>query len=243
MSFDALETSIEASGRVELYVLATGSTIFRMHDSVEGIINYSGDDFERVQVSRGTIATGQEHLTISLPGDHVFSRQFTFIGPGQTSTLTIFSYHRDDPADVRVIYKGIVRAVAFTHDMAKSQLAVVPISVGFDKVIPQRTFQAACNNVLFDADCKVVSGSYEHTGAATAVDMNVVTIQGLLAAKGDDWATAGFASYGSLDYRLILVQNGDDITLTLPFYADVVGTTLNVFAGCGRTIGICNSKF
>jgi uncharacterized phage protein (TIGR02218 family) len=127
--------------------------------------------------------------------------------------------------------------------MSKSQLAVVPISVGFDKEIPQRTFQAACNNVLFDSDCKVSSGSYEHTDSVTAVDDNIITVQGLLAAKGDDWATAGFASFGVLDYRLILVQNGDDCTLTLPFYTDVLNQTLDVFAGCARTIGICDSKF
>ena len=70
-----------------------------------------------------------------------------------------------------------------------------------------------------------------------------MTVQGLLSAKGDTWATAGFASYGVLDYRLILTQSGDDCTLSLPFYANVLGQTLDVFAGCAHIIGVCDGKF
>jgi len=243
MTFDALETSLENGSRIELYSLAIGSDIYRMHDDIAAVLTYSGDDYFKTIVSRGRIATGQEHLTITLPGDHDFSKQFTTIAPGQLGTLTVFSFHRADDTDVRVVYKGVVRSVAFTKDMSESILSVVPVSEAFDKEIPQRTYQAACNNVLYDADCKVSSGSFKHTGLITSVVGNVITVQGLNAAKGDGWATGGFASYGILDYRLILTQSVDECILSLPFYADVVGVTLDVFAGCARNIGICNSKF
>jgi len=194
-------------------------------------------------VSRGRIATGQEHLTVTLPGDHDFPAQYTTIAPGQVGTLTIQAYHFSDPSDVRVIYKGLVRAVAFTSDMSKSQLSVVPISDAFDKEIPQRTFQAACNNVLYDTDCKVSSGSFQYVGNCTAVAGNVVTIAGLNAAKGTGWGTSGFIAFGVQDYRLILSQDGDDCTLSLPFYADVLDESLDVFAGCDHTIATCDTKF
>lgn len=243
MTFDAQEKSLEGGSRVELYSLAIGSDIYRMHDSIENELTYSSDTYFKASVSRGRIVTGQEHLTITLPGDHDFSSQFTTIAPGQLGTLTIFSYHRADPSDVKVIYKGVVRSVAFTQDMAKSMLAVVPVSEAFDKEIPQRTFQASCNNVLFDADCKVTASSYQHTDTITAVSGNTITVQGLQTAKGNGWATGGYVANGSLDYRLILEQNGDVCTLTLPFYANVLGKTLDVYAGCARDIGTCNTKF
>jgi uncharacterized phage protein (TIGR02218 family) len=178
-----------------------------------------------------------------LPGDHDFSKQFTTIAPGQLGTLTIYSYHRADDTDVRVIYKGVIRSVAFTADMSVSKLSVVPVSEAFDKEIPQRTFQAACNNVLFDADCKISAGSYKHTNTVTDVTGNTITIQGLLSAKGNGWATAGYVANGALDYRLILEQSNDVLTLSLPFYANVLGLTLDVYAGCPRNIGVCDSKF
>jgi len=243
MTFEDHEQSVETGGRIELYTLAIGTSIWRMHDTFSDVIPYAGDDYFKAIISRGRIATGQEHLTVKLPADHEFSNQFTTIAPGQLGTLTIRAYHRADDTDVRVIYKGVVRSVAFTRDMSQSLLSVVPVSEAFDKAVPQRTFQSSCNNVLFDADCKVSSGSFKHTNIVTAVAGNVVTVQALLSTKGDGWATAGFASYGVLDYRLILTQDGDDCILALPFYADVSGKTIDVFAGCEHVIAVCESKF
>ncbi len=243
MTFEAHETGQETGGRIEFYQLAIGTEVYRMHDSIADVIAVGGNNYFKVGVSHGKIATGQEHLTVTLPGDHEFVTKFVTIAPGQEGTLTISSYHWADVSDVQVTYKGIVRSVAFTKDMSVSQLSVVPISDAFDKVIPQKTFQAACNNVLFDEDCKVVISSFQHTNTVTGVSGNTITVNSLLSAKGDGWATAGFAGYGVLDYRLILTQSGDVCTLALPFYADVLGETLDIFAGCAREIAVCNSKF
>lgn len=244
MTFDGYEMSQEDGSRIELFSLALGSDIYRMHDDITDIINYAGDNYFKAFVERGRIATGQEHLTITLPGDHDFSKQFTTIAPGQLGTLTIFSYHRADDTDVRVIYKGVVRSVAFTADMSISKLSVVPVSEAFDKEIPQRTFQAACNNVLFDADCKISADiPHKYTNVITDVTGNTITIQSLSSTKGNGWANAGYVANGALDYRLILEQNNDVLTLSLPFYANVLGLTLDVYAGCAHNIGVCDSKF
>lgn len=243
MSFEAYETSVEAGSTIEIYTLSMGSTIYRMHDSSEPIINVGGDDYERVQVSRGPIATGQEYLEITLPGSHVFTLKFATIAPGQTASLTIQSFQRSDPSDVRVIYKGVVRSVAFTQNAAKSALSLIPINDAFSKEIPERTFQAACNNVLFDPDCKVSAGSYSFLGPVSAIVDNVVTVTGLNAAKGTGWSTGGYVSYGVLDYRLVLEQSGDDLVLVLPFHESVLSENVTVYAGCDHTIATCLLKF
>lgn len=244
MTFAAYEESQAGASRVELYTLTIGSTIYRMHDSVELVLNIGGDDFFRVQISRGAIATGQESLEISLPGSHEFSLQFASIAPGQTAILTIQAYHRNDPAtEVKVIYKGVVRSVAFTQNASHSALSLSPINDALDKQIPERTFQAACNNVLFDTDCKISAGSYEHTNLVSAIVDNIVTVTALESTKGDGWSTGGYVSYGTLDYRLILEQDGDDLILVLPFHTNVTGQSVTVFAGCDHSIGVCSSKF
>lgn len=243
MTFGAYEESVQDGSRIELYTLAMGSTIYRMHNSVEPTIVVAGDTFFLTQISRGAIATGQESLDISLPGSHEFSLQFTTIAPGQAASLTVQAYHRAFPSDVRVIYKGVVRAVAFTSDMAHSKIALVPINEAFDKEIPERTFQAACNNVLFDLDCKITAGLWNHVGTVSAIVDNVVTISGLAAAKGTGWSTGGYVSYGVLDYRLVLTQSGDDLTLVLPFHESVLSQSVTVYAGCDHSAGVCDSKF
>ncbi len=243
MAFETYELSVEGGSTIELFTLALGSTIYRMHDSAEPTITISGDEFTRTQVSRDTIKTGQEFLEIKLPGSHPFSLKFTTIAPGQTASLTIQSYQRSEPSDVRVIYKGVVRSVAFTQNMSHSALSLIPINEAFDKEIPERTFQAACNNVLFDPDCKVSSGSFSYVGSVFSIVDNTVTITGLEAAKGDLWSTGGYLSFGVLDYRLILEQNGDVLTLVLPFHEDVLSENVTVFSGCDHTIATCLTKF
>lgn len=243
MTFEAFETSVEGGSTIELYTLSLGSTIYRMHDSPEPIITYAGDNFIRTQVSRGSIETGQEYLEIGLPGSHEFTLKFTTIAPGQTASLTIQSFQRSDPSDVRVLYKGVVRSVAFTQNAAKSALSLIPINDAFNKEIPERTFQAGCNNVLFDLDCKLAEGLFSFIGPITAVVGSVVTVTGLSAAKGSTWATGGYVAYGALDYRLILEQSGDDLTLVLPFYESVLSENVTVYAGCDHTIATCLSKF
>jgi uncharacterized phage protein (TIGR02218 family) len=243
MTYQSYETSVEGGSTVELYTLAMGSTIYRMHDSVEQTISSGGFDFTRTQISKGSIASGQEYLEVELPGSHAFSLKFATIAPGQTAILTIQSFQRSEPSDVRVIYKGVVRSVAFTQNTAMSALSLIPISAAFDKEIPERTFQAACNNVLGDPDCKVSLGSYEHTNTISAVTDNVVTVVGLSAAKGTGWATGGYIAYGALDYRLVLDQSGDNCTLVLPFHDTVLSKTVSVYAGCDHSIATCLSKF
>ena len=243
MTFENYELSVEGGSEVELYTLAMGSTLFRMHNSVEQILTYLGDDFQRTQVSRGSITSGQEYLEVKLPGSHQFSLKFASIAPGQTASLTIQGYHRSDPTDVRVKYKGVVRSVAFTQDASMSALSLIPINDAFDKEIPERTFQAACNNVLFDPDCKVSAGIYSHIDVVTAIVNNTVTINGLLAAKGNGWSTGGYVSYGVLDYRLIIGQSGDILTLVLPFHEEVLAETVSVYSGCDHSIATCLAKF
>jgi len=243
MAFETYEISEQQGSRVELYTLAMGSDIYRWHTSIEPEITVGGDKFYRLQISRGNIVTGQEYLEVVVPGDLAFPLQFSSIAPGQTATLTIQAYHRGDTADIKVIYKGVVRAVAFTQDTAKATLSLIPLVDAFDMEIPERTYQAPCNHVLFDADCKVSAGLFKHEDTVSAVNDNIVTINGLLAAKGDGWATGGYIAFGVLDYRLVLSQNGDDLTLVLPFHESVLNQTVSVYAGCDHTISTCDSKF
>lgn len=244
MSFDAQEKSVESASPIEFYTIAIGTELFRMHNSIEESITLGADIFYKTHVTRGHIATGQEYLTVELPGDHLFSRRFAMIAPGQAATLTIQSYHRGDTSDLRVIYKGVVRSVAFTRQGSVSALSVIPISEAFDKVIPDRTFQAPCNNILFDDDCKVSAGLWSYEAEVTAVNANTLTMSGLGAAKGDGWADGGFVCYGVLDYRLVLSQTGDVLTMVLPFYEPILGFNVTVYAGCDHCLtSDCLNKF
>jgi len=243
MSFETYEESIAGGSKVELYTITLGSVVYRMHSSSEVTITHAGDTYYRAKIHRGKITLDQEYLEVFLPGDHEFPLLFKDISPGKTAILTLYQFHRADPADVRFLYKGAIRSVAFSKDTAQASLSVVPISKAFNKLLPDRTFQSMCNNVLFDTKCQISAGAFVYTDTVIAVSSNVVTISGLESSKGDGWATGGYVCFGTLDYRLILEQDGNDLILVLPFHEDVLGEDVSVYAGCDHTIATCNSKF
>jgi len=243
MAYEDYEVSVAGGQPIELYALTLGSTTWRMHNTLEEEISYGGDTYYKAAVSRGNITGAQENLTITIPGSHAYSTNFSEVAPGQLSSLTIYRYHRAETGDVHLLYKGIVRSVSFATQGHSAQLTVIPLTATFDKTIPDRTFQAQCNNVLFDSDCQVSASSFKFTGPVASAASNTVTITGLSAAKGSAWATGGYVSYGILDFRLILDHTGDVLTLNIPFYEDVVGKSVNVYAGCDHNISTCNTKF
>lgn len=244
MTFDAQEKSVESASPIEFCTIAIGTELFRMHNSIEETITLGADVFYKTHVSRGHIATGQEYLTVELPGDHPFPARYAMIAPGQPATLTIQSYHRGDTSDLRVLYKGVVRSVAFTQQGSKAAMSVIPISEAFDKTLPDRTFQAPCNNILFDDDCKISAGLWSYEEEVTAVEANTITVKNLGSSKGNGWADGGFVCYGVMDYRLILSQTEDVLTLVLPFYEPILGKNVTVYAGCDHSLtGDCQNKF
>ena len=214
-----------------------------MNNSVDDII-VAGNTFVGTPgIRRDKIVSDKETLTVPLPADHTFPSKYTTIAPGQTATLTIQHFHRADPADVKVVYKGVVRAVSFSQGMHGAEISLIPITHAFKKQIPDRTYQAQCNHIHYDARCQVAKAAFKFTADVSVVSANTVTIPGLNAAKGNGWSTGGFVQFGSLDFRLILEQSTDVLTLVLPFFETVLNKSVDVFAGCDHTIGVCDTKF
>jgi hypothetical protein len=89
-------------------------------------------------------------------------------------------------------------------------------------------------------------------GEFTLAAANVVSVSGNdIGVSGVGAAGAGFFDGGFVktpaggndDARLILASSGDTLTLLLPFSVDVLGTDVDVFAGCTHDLAICSSKF
>ena len=234
-TYEDYEVSVEGSQPVELYKLVLGSSVWYMCNAID-TINWGGNDYIPTIVRRGRFMSGQEALEVTLPSYHDFPSNYATVAPGQTATLTIYRYQREEPTDVQVRYKGVVRSVAFSKEGRESKLHLIPITDTFDKMIPDMTYQASCNHVLYDTKCQVLRSSFEFVGTPSVETGNVLTVPGLTATKGAGWADAGYVAFGVLDFRLVLSSSGDNLTLILPFYETVVGQSVNVYAGCDHSI-------
>jgi len=248
MSFDSLESSVEDSEPVELIEIVLGSEVFR-YTSTEDEITISGITYEPEPAVRSSIGQGSEERTnrveLSLSGDNTFVQKYLPSVPGQKAVVTIMRIQRGDLPSPTVVqlFTGAVQSVVFTDQGKLAKVAVAPTASAASRTIPRWTYQGPCNNVLYDDLCTVNQADFLFTGEVLSQDGNDIEVDGA-DAFADDHFTAGFAeAFGGTDFRLITDHVGTTITLLLPFPFSVVGSSINLFAGCDHSIATCKNKF
>ena len=248
MTFLANETSAEDGAPVELYELSVGFDTFNLTSAedefVDGVTTYTPTEVKRTTITVGP-EDRQDVLELSLPSDHEFVQRFISIPPGQEATLTIKRFHRFDGAtpEILVWFKGIVRSVGFSDDGFRSTIAVTPLTGGLSRLVPRFLYSNVCNHVHYDSGCKVIQNNFRLQGTITVVDGFDITVPGA-SGFADDFFNSGFVSLGGSDFRLVLDHTGDVLRLLLPFpNADLIGSAVDVFAGCDHSIVVCKTKY
>lgn len=241
-SFDTLESSLEASRPVELYELEIGSDTFRFHDSEDTeTITVSGDDYTAESISRTTIAVGGDRqnrtLNITMPSTNDFASQFVSVPPGRKTVVRVYRMQRDETPSLtrKLFFTGQAQSFRFTDDGTAATLLVKSVEFAIARNIPKFTYMGQCNHVLYDSGCGVDPNLFMHSGTVTAVTDNVVTVAGA-GASGFDFVAGYCTNATSSDFRMVIAQSGDDLTLLLPFETSPLGGTLQVFAGCDHNI-------
>ncbi len=250
MTFDAFETSLEDGNLIELYQFTQGAVVTRFTNFNRDVV-FNGSTWLTTQIAREdierAIESGINDLKIRMPIDNPIASQYIQNVPGKVIEVIIYRAHFTDPAEqVLVVFEGVIAQASFDGDL-EATLTLTPFTSAFKRSAPRYTYQSLCNNVLYDAECKIARGSFTYVGLATGIDQTVrsLTINGL-SGQGADWAVGGWVAFpagGSDDQRLIVAQVGDTVTLLSNFAETVLASNVDVFAGCAHDIGTCNTKF
>lgn len=244
MTYDAYESSVEAGRPVELYHFSLGTRHY-YYTSAEDTVVFGGNVYLPRQIERTAArqADGERRhdLKITLPSDDPVCTPFIGIVPGQPLYLTILRFHRGDN-NAENHWTGRVISATFKRRGAFCELNGMTSEAAFNRPIPRFKYQGLCNHVLYDGNCSVDKDSFKFTGTVTDVTGNTITIIGL-SAQGAGWALGGYVSNDEIDFRAVVGQTGDVLTLELPFSANVLNTEVDVYAGCDHTLATCNSKF
>jgi len=240
-----LEKSIESSRPVELYTFTIGAQNF-LFTSAEGIVTFGGTDYAPLPVKRSNPTQSKEQrstaLRITLPSDSDPARPYIAVQPSEQMTVIIQRIQPDAvPGGTSIImFDGFVSSVSFEDETA--ELRCIPFNELFTREIPRFQYQGLCNHVLYDARCKVVAGSFKHSGTVLGVVGTKIQIQGLPTA-GLPFIGGYVEIPGGSEQRLILDQTGIEVTILYPFLQDVSGGTLDAFQGCDHTATTCAQKF
>ena len=249
MTFDALETSRESGNIVELFRFTEGAVITRLTSFNSDII-FAGLLYTSIQIQRTEVQASIEdsvnELKITMPQSHPIPAAFIPNVPGRLIQIEVLRAHADDPAqESLLVFSGFIAQVTFDGNL-EATLTCSPNTAVFKRSGPRFNYQGLCNHVLYDSGCKVDRALFKFTGTVIAEGDRSIEVAGLLAAEGADWAVAGAVrtpASGLDDSRLVLKQAGDVLTLLNDFAVPVLGTTVDVFAGCAHDITTCDVKF
>jgi len=248
-SFDTLEKSTEDSRPIELYEIVLGSSTF-FFTSAEDEITVGANTFIPEPIARGQIGKGADqpsrNLLITMPSSNAFASQYVTIPPGQKATVNIFRLQRDEvPAfnTQLLLFKGVVQSVVFPNDGHSADVAIRSIETALNQNIPRFTFMSMCNHILYDEACGALDTDFDFIDVATSISGDTITITGL-GASGIDFVGGYCRPSGTNDFRMVVEQSGDVLTLLLPFAADPTGGQIQAFAGCDHTLlGDCALVF
>lgn len=247
--FDTLESSVEDSRPIEVFDFSLGSESF-LYTSSEDEVTVGTQTYSPEAIRRGAIAQGDEErdqvLEITVPALNTFARKYINVVPGLRASVSIIRVQRDEPAPFTqaLIYKGLVQAVNFDKNGHEAKIGVRTVEASSSRPIPRFTYQGLCNHFLYDAGCGVNPDLFKFTGEVTAIDGNTITVSGA-SGEADDYYNAGYIKPAGLqDFRMVLNHTGDVLTLLLPFSESIIGTNVDIFAGCNHAVsGHCNTRF
>lgn len=240
-SFDALESSRESSRPLEVYRFSLANDEF-LYTSSSFDVTRAGETFESIPIKRDRIIIGQAErkrvLTIDVPSDNELAQLFVGIPPGVTGRLTISRLQQDEAPTYATkvdFFHGTISSVNWPSP-GVARFAVRPNTAAVDNNLPRYTYMGMCNHVLYGPGCDVNPTAHTFTSTVSAVNGNVITVTGA-GASGKDF-TGGFVRLSGTggDPRVVLKQDGNDLTLLLPFFSDVTGASVDCLRGCDHVI-------
>lgn len=248
-TFAALESSAAGSRPVELISFDIGSTSYRYTtgplDIVHGGFIYAAEGITRGKVVLNSAAHDQA-CEIAVPATNAFAKLYYNVVPAEIATCTILRLQRGEVPTfntTQLVYQGDVKGVKFQTDGRKASVSVQSFESGRNGQMLAYTYQGPCNHQLYSALCGVDPALHTHTGTVTAASGNTITVAGA-GASGLDF-TGGFVRPTThADFRDVMSQSGDVLTLLLPFVRSPVGNDVDCVAGCDHLLdGDCQQVY
>lgn len=236
-TYDEAESSAAGSRPVELITFAIGFTNYR-YCTGPLAVTVNGNEYEPQATSRSSVVLGatahDQTVQVDLPANNPFAKLYVDVVPSETATCTILRVQRGESpafATTAVVFKGRVKAVKFSGDGLKASIGVQSLEASLNKNMLAYTFQGPCNHQLYSAGCGSDPALHTYTGVVTAVTGSQITVAGL-DASGLDFLGGYCHPTGNTDFRLVLSQLGDNLSLLIPFAHSPLGQEVAVFEGC-----------
>lgn len=265
-AFDQLEASGERSKPREYATISYGSTnhyiSFADRDLVIGGVVYTATAASRGELTPAGVGK-QTEMTITLPIDHAFCRRYVANGiPPKVITCTVSRQQAD--LSTQQIWNGNITSMSVDDDCTEASFRIRPRAAEqLLRVLPTVSAGRMCPYVWGDTLCGVDPLGTGPTGLPHRVVTTVFSVNGrevhanLASIPAADplrvgWATNGYLKHVPSGEIMTVLKHEDPspgvstlayLTLDALVYGMNIGDSIEVYAGCPRTIVICSAKF
>jgi len=251
-TFETLEEGVETSRPIELYVVQIGSEDpvrwTSGNKSITAPVTAGNSYSPERGLSRTSIALGEEErsrtLTITVNPTNKILRRYVNVPPSREATVGIFRTQEDDPVlEMKRIYSGVVMSGSWERNGKVGLLSCQTIEAASSRTIPRYTHGSQCQHMVYGPECGVDPVPFTFSGTVSLVSGNDITIPNA-GAFPHGFLNGYVSPTGSLDFRQVVAQSGDVLTLRFPFEINPEGAAVEAVAGCDRLVaGDCANTF
>lgn len=245
--YDDLEASVAGGRPVECY-LFTGTQQTYAYTTNETSVIIGGNTYIPATIQRNEIGVGTQDddgldVTLTVPSDLDLVRAYAFgISPPDLD-LVIYRFHRDDEPNNAIVYwNGHVSGFLWRGHVTDIRSPAL-FSSTLQTTIPPQGYQSACNNLLYDSNCKLVRTDFQFsTTVAIPGDRSLTLAEA--PSFPDDSLVAGEVFLPDKNERRMIISNaGAFIEFVYPFSNLETGDNVQVVQGCDHSFETCRDKF
>ena len=155
-----------------------------------------------------------------------------YISP-PTLKLTIYRFQRDASAYI-TYWSGKVLSWSVKGEFATAN-SLSKLDAVLKANIPSVTIQPPCNNILFDARCKISRALNSVNTTVIAITGNIIQVASI-GSFAAGWFIGGelvVSAYN--ERRMIVAQSGQFMTVNYEFAKLVLGTAVQIASGCDNS--------
>ena len=248
MTYDALEISNSDGYVAELYEFIGAANSY-YYTSFASAQTYNSQLYtpiaglKRKGITTTTVGgSSSGDLEIELPYDNALASEYAFTDVPSNLRLNLRRRHISDPDEAAVvIWAGEVGVWTVKGRIATFKVPSV-FSVALETIIPKVRWQKPCNNLLYDARCKVVRNDHKIDTAIVSSTGSTITV-GAIGWVGTEGVGGEVVNNVTGERRTIVSHSGSVQTIKLPFSIVTVGDSVTLYKGCDHAGQTCKDKF
>lgn len=260
MAFETYEESTDDGVVVECFKFTVfGRTQLIRVTTAAREISVNGEIYVPGAIKRSQITKSRERsaeqMKVTLPhydaATENLAAQYISNAPSGRVTVVVYRGHvSESPMSFTQIFEGFVSSSGYNGDGSVELLLKGQRNI-FVKEGPRMKWMRSCNHELYDNNCTLLEASFTESNiAVTAISSSGVdiTVGGLANRVSPAYADGVFQG-GKLivgdgqEFRLIVSQVGDVLTVRYPFLQIALGASVDVVQGCAHNVTDCNTKF